>query len=325
MEQKHTIWNATALWRENRRVQAANNITKPSTAEFQVGGTATVAFDDWVFRISKQGSDIRLLGRWAWLTITGKNNCNTTIITCYCPVRGKSTGSVYSQQLIYMAENRALIPAETTCPRQLYGIDLKLLIEEKAGLGHQIIVCGDFNSDYPELKAWMLGLNLEDLLSTKYGLGPRTYKRSKDCPIDCCFGIPSLKINRGGYLSFGRLHSDHRGVWIDIPARLLLGYKPSPITYVDARRLKLIDPRVVTKYQSKLIQLCFYHNIFQKMDNLHKRATYPLSPILAEEYEAIDAVIEQLMEEAEKKCRKLRTGEIPWSPAYKKVYLLLLY
>ena len=55
-----------------------------------------------------------------------------------------------------MAENKALIPLEITCPRQLYGIDLKLRIEEKAGLGHQIIVCGYFNSDYPELKAWML-------------------------------------------------------------------------------------------------------------------------------------------------------------------------
>ena len=96
---------------------------------------------------------------------------------------------------------------------------------------------------------------------------------------------------------FGRLHSDHRGVWIDIPTRQLLGYKPPPITYFDARRSKLIDPRVVTKYQFKLIQLCFRHNIFQKMDNLRKRTTYLLSPILAEEYEAIDAVIEQLVEE----------------------------
>ena len=132
-----------------------------------------------------------------------------------------------------MAENRVHMPANTTCPRQLYGIDLQSLIEEKAGLGHQIIVCGDFNSDYPELKAWMLRLNLEDLLSTKYGLGPRTYKRSKDCPIDCCFGSPSLKISRGGYLSFGRIHSDHIGVWIDIPTRQLLGYKPPPVTFLE--------------------------------------------------------------------------------------------
>ena len=31
------------------------------------------------------------------------------------------------------------------------------------------------------------------------------------------------------------------------------------------------------------------------------------------------------MDIAESKCRKLHTGEIPWSPAYKKVNLLLLY
>ena len=48
------------------------------------------------------------------------------------------------------------------------------------------------------------------------------------------------------------------------------------------------------------------------MDRLHKRITYLLPQALAEEYEYIDSVIKKLMEEAEKKCRKLRTGDIPW-------------
>ena len=68
---------------------------------------------------------------------------------------------------------------------------------QKLGLGHQLVVCGDFNSEYTELKDWMLDVTLTDMLSTKYGLGPRTYKRSKDCPIDCCFDSPSFKISRG--------------------------------------------------------------------------------------------------------------------------------
>ena len=46
---------------------------------------------------------------------------------------------------------------------------------------------------------------------------------------------------------------------------------------------------------------------------------------MAEEYEILDTLIEESMEIAEKKCRKLRTGEIPWSPAYKKVCLMLTY
>ena len=31
------------------------------------------------------------------------------------------------------------------------------------------------------------------------------------------------------------------------------------------------------------------------------------------------------MGEAEDNCRKLHTGEVPWSPAYKKVCIILLY
>ena len=198
VEQQHTIWNATARWGENRRVEAANNINKPSEAEFQVGGTAIVAFDDFVFGITKQGSDSRKLGRWVWVTVTGKNNCNTTIITCYCPVKGTSPGSVYAQHLLYMAEHNIDVPNNITCPRQLFGHDLQNIIEEKERLGHQLIVCGDFNSEYDELKEWMLRANLSDLIVPRHGLGPRTYKRSKQMPIDCFFGSSTLKISRGG-------------------------------------------------------------------------------------------------------------------------------
>lgn len=53
-------------------------------------------------------------------------------------------------------------------------------------MGHKILVCGDFISEYTDLKSWMLDFSLADLLSNKHGLGPRTYKRSKNCLIDCC-------------------------------------------------------------------------------------------------------------------------------------------
>ena len=84
----------------------------------------------------------------------------------------------------------------------------------------------------------------------KHGLVPQTYNRSKDCPIECWFVSPSLNISKGYYLHFGRLYSDHRGIWIDIPTKILFGYKPPPITYFGDLPLKLIDPRVVKKVPS---------------------------------------------------------------------------
>ena len=65
---------------------------------------------------------------------------------------------------------------------------------------------------------------------------------------------------------------------------------------------------MVRKYQTTLEQLCLHHNIFHKMDRLHIRTTYPLSHVLAEEYEYIDIVIEELMEEAEKNFANYEQG-----------------
>ena len=91
-----------------------------------------------------------------------------------------------------MAEHNIDVSDDIVCPRQLFGHDLKLFINGKEGLDHQLIVGGDFNSEYSELKDWMLHSNLTDLLATKYGYGPRTCKRSKDSPIDCFFGSSKL-------------------------------------------------------------------------------------------------------------------------------------
>lgn len=146
-------------------------------------------------------------------------------------------GFVYSQHPIYMLENSINIPNNIICPRQLYETDLNALIEGKEGQCHHLIVNGDFISECSELKDWMLDWNLEDLLGKQYGLGPHTYKCSKDCPIVCCFGKPSLNVKGGGYLSFGRLHRNHIWVWIDIRTKKLLGYKPPTITYFQTHRL----------------------------------------------------------------------------------------
>ena len=53
VHESDSIWSSTSNWREHRRVQVSYNITKrPTKSNFQVGGTAMVAFDELVFRIS---------------------------------------------------------------------------------------------------------------------------------------------------------------------------------------------------------------------------------------------------------------------------------
>ena len=65
---------------------------------------------DITFRISFQGSDPRKLGRWSTITLTGKNDVNTTIVTCYCHVRSTKLGSTFVQQLLFMANDKGTLP-----------------------------------------------------------------------------------------------------------------------------------------------------------------------------------------------------------------------
>ena len=123
----------------------------------------------------------------------------------------------------------------------------------------------------PNLKKWMQDLGLVDLIAQRHGASPKTHIRSKDAHIDCIYGSSHFNIARGGFFSFHKLLSDHRGVWVDIPKFLLYGYNPPKPTFPSARRLKLNDPRVVHRYTSILLDSMHQQDLFHRMDSLHQR------------------------------------------------------
>ena len=198
-----------------------------------------------------------------------------------------------------MSEN----PTKTqnvTCPRQLFGKDLPSELKGKLNSGHNLLVQGDFNLNYDDLHTWMLGLGLENVIAKKHGKGPTSYNRSNEDTIDHIFGTPNFNIPSGGFLAYGRLLSDHRGLWVDIPNHMLYGYNPPQLVFHFARRLKLNDPRVAAKYLTYLHSAMMEHDVFYRMDNLHRRTVYPLPINLAEEYELLDTLICTLMDKAKK-------------------------
>ena len=224
----NSIWGATKGWKENRRIQTSHNKTiKPGDSNYQVGGTAMMMLGDIRFGILSQGEDDRKLGRWSYITLTGKNNVITTIFTCYCPCRSSSVGSAYVQQLLYMSMYKEQIP-DIKCPRQLFGYDLKIEIGTKIEQGHNILVLGDFNSNYSNLCTWMRDLGLEELIEKRHENVTQTCKYGNhNSPLDCIFGSPHFSALRGGYLSYNRLLGNgHRGVWINIPKHYIYGYNP---------------------------------------------------------------------------------------------------
>jgi len=184
---ENTVWAATAPWRETRKIQTSNNTTGNPTREHQIGGTVSMAFDEFSHRISNRGQDGRGLGRWSWMELGGIGGLKTTIITAYCPVNTSSgLGGCYSQHLTYMSQHRDelessihFIPENVACPRQLFGHDLQHFVEDRVNNGHQILLMGDFNSEYSVLRDWMLDLGLLDIIGKQHGYdsAPRTHTR----------------------------------------------------------------------------------------------------------------------------------------------------
>ena len=63
-----------------------------------------------------------------------------------------------------MSENRKIILDNITCPMILFGHDLRKAIEKYISQGRQIIVCGDFNSEYDGLTEWFLSGGLQIII-----------------------------------------------------------------------------------------------------------------------------------------------------------------
>ena len=161
------------------------------------------AFDDLAYRINSQGKDIRNLGRWSYFSTLGGNNLKTTFVTCYCPVKSSNPGSAYSQQLTYMANNRSSLDSALMCPRQLFGQDLSILLNDCMNLGHQIVLSGDFNLEYSDLCQYMLQFGLVDLIAERHGACPNTYNRSKNSPLDIIFGSLHLQPKKAATYHLG--------------------------------------------------------------------------------------------------------------------------
>ena len=74
--------------------------------------------------------------------------------------------------------------------------------------------------------------------------------------------------------------SDHRRVWFDISKFPLYGYKPPQKHFYHARRLNIIDPRVVGKYITYLHIAMQDHDIFHRIGDIHKVVIYSLRDIV---------------------------------------------
>jgi hypothetical protein len=206
------------------------------------------------------------------------------------------------------------------CPRKQFWNDLQTYVEQCQNNNEQLVIMGDWNSDYEQLTTWMHQFGLHDIITRRHNTQtpPPTCRRSTGGPLDAIFTTNTIPCWRGGYLAFEYLVSDHRGLWCDIPIEFILGYNMQHPAHPQARRLKTTDPRIQKKYLSLLHQFLRKNNIYAQFDSLYQDMRTSILPTDIIKYEGLDDTITTAMQNAEKKCRKLRTGIVKWSPIYQR-------
>ena len=303
------------------RISSSNN-KHERIERFQYGGTAVATFDEAAHRIKSTGGDTTGLGRWSWTLFEGRNKFFTRIISAYVPCKSADDRrkTVYNQHKRYF-----LSQGNDQCPRELFRLHLVQLIKTWQKQNENIVLLIDMNENLnrmgPLQSAFKYECQLIDPIREMHHDGKSILPPTSltgSVPIDGIFVSPALQhISKGGWMSIDESIGDHRALFIDIPLKVLLGENPFQIHRHTARRLVCDKPKVVEKFNKLLRQqLESQYTIYQFNSFMEKyeKKLFRNSKEAIECLNKIDRSITNSIKFAEKKCRKLNAGDVPYSP-----------
>lgn len=308
----------------------------------QYGGCVSTLFDKAAHGAVDKGVDPTGLGRYAWTRIRGKKleegeddsegevatarSKDLILVAAYRP-NPSHTGmsTVWMQQRQYFVSRN-----DNTDPRDAFVRDLLREIIVWRTKGFEVIVGVDANEDLvvdgPESfrhKMKMAGM-VEAIMRKNGDDAPATYQRRKtQVPIDGIFVSPGVVVEQAGYLGFlENIHSDHRCLWIDINLKSTLGgYEPVKAAF-SPRRLVLMDGKSVKNYleiaESEYLRRNIPHSLAKLVQEIGDENT--LSERQQKRFNGIHAQMYAARPLAEKKCQKLRSGGVPWSPYSQEIW-----
>lgn len=311
---------ARSVWRNVSTQSSHNQINQQQRN--QPGGTAIMSFEQTSDRIIGKGEDLRKLGRWTWIRTRGKNGITSRIVSAYRPVMSKGPTSTYVQQL------QALGPEPNpTCPHIQFNKDLSKEIIQWTESGDHIVIGIDCNEDVTHtgstsFRTAMKAVGLhEAIANTHQTRAPSTHNRGT-LTIDSIFISSGLTSSQSGFTKFLEPVSDHRASWMDFSWNRLLGHHTLLIKRPSARRLQCDNPFTVRKYNDLLHKHCKDAHLGEQFSNLTLNTN---GTTFQSEFNRLDELRTELMLKAEKKCRKIHMGHVPFSPEIFRVALQIIY
>ena len=298
------LWERVRTWGNDRRVTFGYNTRDALARRSQYGGTAILGIGDMVPKIQSRGYDASGLGRWCWFKIQGKHDVTIRLVSAYRPC--SQTSHTTSLHTVYAQHLRVL----SKDPIASFWNDLRDDLAKWRDEGDHVIVCGDWNQAVTgeEITGFMSSCGLKEALTHIHGSAPpATYQRGSSS-IDGIFVSSDLLGVRGGYLEYGATPGDHRGIWIDVPQELFLGYNMPKVPPKTIRHLQRRFPESTQKYKETLHNRFLKRNVYGMIYKLREEASYPLSMALQDQYNRIDRLMESLKHSTAKQCRPKRAG-----------------
>jgi hypothetical protein len=244
----------------------------------------------------------------------GKHDLSLRIVTIYRPVISTGATSAYKQQQSYLLSKDIDL-----CPRSVLLQDLHDNIDLWKQEGDQILIVGDFNEfvNGRVLHQFFRNVGMTEVFDKKHGNAPNTFVEGR-LPIDGAFATCTLAITHCGYsaVDWGT-PSDHHMLWLDLNLQRTLGTELPRIWTPTARRLKLIDPRVVARFLASRKKHDEDHKVLERLQVVHQAfKTNTATGHHYQELEELDRIRCHNILEAEENCRSLPMGNIAWSPDY---------
>jgi len=298
------------------RTVAADNVYE-NVSKVQQGGTGLLLYGPLIqqLQFDQSGAEDSGMGRWVVMTLQGEDGFRTRVVSAYNPCYNnkKDSGTSYQQQ------RRALITKfkDNTCPRKRFREDLVDQLTRWREQGDRLIVCMDANEDIYKKS---IGKSLTDSegLGMKEVVGDFTGKRlgatffRGSTPIDAVWATSDVQVISACVMPVGYGVGDHRAFIIDFLTSSLIGTNPTTVVRPAARRLNTRLARGVDKYIDKVEDGLVHHKIFERIRDVNENT--PNKELAQLKMDSIDRQRKDIMLAAEKRCRRISSGRIAFSP-----------
>jgi hypothetical protein len=131
-------------------------------------------------------------------------------------------------------------------------------------------------------------------------------------PIGEVWATSDIAVCNAAIMPAGFGIEDHRLFVIDFAMQDLVGVHPQKIVRPASRRLNTKLPGVADRYTSKLEEIILKHRLIKRMGEAHGNSKSRKS--LAKWMNRLDKELGKYMRYTEKKCRKIKSRQILFSP-----------